>query len=998
MPDIRLGLCYHFQMKIPLALGIPWLRLAFCLIGASVCRGDDASLIRVSDMWQYFYGVTEPTPLPRAWAQPGFVPGSEWQSGPSGFGGPYGSRSGEATPIIDRDYNFVSVYFRREFVVDDPASIQWLILRLQVQEGFVAYLNGREISRSGFASGPEDFVPFDTTAKVNSFPAPLDRDISLHRGLLHSGTNILAVQVHSSDIVAGFPLLRNGGNLLFLAELLANFNRGPFVQNMAAHQVQVLWKTPVPASGAVEFGTTTNLGQQVVLTNNVTDQRPLLEGLLPATRYYYRVRSRAGTNEAVSEMSSFRTFGTHGPLSFSVFGDSGGGNVNQFAIAKRILESGADFVLHTGDIVYNSFSTWFEDTRCLSVYRPHMRTIPYFFCAGNHDVVAENGLAFVETFAQPTNDVSLAEHLLDGTSPRHFYSFDAGDVHFVALYNPWFYYYQFTTNSSQYRWLERDLAATQKPWKVVFQHIPFQTSGPHYTDRSGGPPALYDWQRLQETLVPLLARHGVQLFFNGHEHFYERFTPFAGIQGITTGAGGVDLYNVYTRFPSSSQLFLDYHYVKVDIDGPEARIRAVNAAGDLLDEFQVRREPASRKTYAAAWESPTVETSGLQNPTGNLAGQTFDFAGESAPALAGNWANLGRLRVAVDETNLYLGLEHSLVPAGADVIMFLEVPGLAGVRTLAGLGNGKVDPAGQGVDALDALENLSFANFHPSVAVVGGDEFADENLRAFQRPAASWPMGQGVFRLDADLSSIAQARIQQFDRSPQTDLSRGEHNADFIEISIPRSQLGNLQVDDAIQVAAIAVFGPSESNVLSRWIDPGFIGTQMNGSGRNPVMLNGLLFQLPGDPDLDHDGVSNKDEIALETNPNNPDTDGDGLGEKWEILHGLDPKSGVGRDGGDGDWDGDRMNNRNEFLFGTDPRSAASTLRITSIRRVGDTLRLKWPAPPGARLILESSGQIEGGYAPDKSVLSVLPNTGNEQTVELVPDGAARFFRLRLEQ
>lgn len=259
-------------------------------------------------------------------------------------------------------------------------------------------------------------------------------------------------------------------------------------------------------------------------------------------------------------------------------------------------------------------------------------------------------------------------------------------------------------------------------------------------------------------------------------------------------------------------------------------------------------------------------------------------------------------------------------------------------------------------------------------------------------------MGQGVFRLDADLSSIAQARIQQFDRSPQSDLSRDEHNADFMEIAIPRSQLGNLQGDDAIRVAAIAVFGPSETNVLSRWIDPGFIGVQMKGLGSNPVVLEGLLFQLPGDPDLDNDGLSNNDEIALGTDPNNPDTDGDGLPDKWEIDHGLDPKSGTGRDGGDGDWDGDGMNNRNELLFGTDPRSAASTLRIASIRLVGDLLRLTWPAPPGARLILESSVQIERGYAPDKSVQSVLPNTGADRTVELVPDGAVRFFRLRLEQ
>lgn len=986
-------------LKAPLAARIPWLGLVYWLVSLLNCGADDASLIRVGDIWQYFYGVTEPTLLPQAWTRTGFVAGPGWQSGPSGFGGTYGSRSGEATTIVNRDYNFVSVYFRREFVVNDPASVQWLILRLQFQEGFVAYLNGAEISRRGFGSQPGAFVPYDATATVNPYPAPADWDISLYRGLLHPGTNLLAFQVHSSDIVAGFPLIRNGGNLVFLAELMANFSRGPFVQNMAAHQVQVLWKTPVPASGVVEFGTTTNLGQRMVSSNSVTDQRPLLEGLLPSTKYYYQVRSQAGTNAVISEISHFRTFGTNGPVSFSVFGDSGGGSVNQFAIAQRVQESGADLVIHTGDAVYNAFFTWMEDTRCLSIYRPHMRTVPYFFCAGNHDVAVQGGLAFIETYAQPTNDVSLAEHVKEGTSPRYFYSFDAGDVHFVALYNPWFYYYQFTTNSSQYHWLERDLAATRKPWKVVFQHIPFQTSGPHYVDNVEALPGRSDWQRLQETLVPLLVRHGVQLFFNGHEHFYERFTPFSGIQEVTTGGGGVDLYNVYTWFPSSSQLFQEFHYVKVDIDGPRAWIRAVNIAGELLDEFSVRREPADRKSYAAAWESPTVESAESSALVRNLPGQTFDFTGEPAPALAGTWANLGQLRVALDETNLYVGIEHALVPSQADVLVFLEVPGLPGVSTLAGLGNGLMDPLGQGVDALDALENLSFTHFSPAVAVVGGDEFADETLRAFMRPGAGRPMGQGVFRLDAHFSSIPQSRIQQFDRSPQRGLPRGDQNADFLEISIPRSQLGNLHGNDPIRVAAVAVLGPSASNVLSRWIDPGFIGAEMQGSGSNSVVLEGLLFQLPGDPDFDNDGVSTADEISLGTNPNNPDSDGDGLPDKWEILNGLDPKSGVGPDGGDGDPDGDKMNNRNERLFGADPHNAESNLKITSVRLADNRLRLRWLAPPGARLSLESSLWIDVQYEPDNSPQSEWLNSEMERIIELVPaDGSVRFFRLKLEQ
>ena len=47
-----------------------------------------------------------------------------------------------------------------------------------------------------------------------------------------------------------------------------------------------------------------------------------------------------------------------------------------------------DFVLHTGDIIYTSFTAALADTRCLSVYAPHMKSTPYFFAIGNHDLLA----------------------------------------------------------------------------------------------------------------------------------------------------------------------------------------------------------------------------------------------------------------------------------------------------------------------------------------------------------------------------------------------------------------------------------------------------------------------------------------------------------------------------------------------------------------------------------------------------------------------------------
>jgi len=48
------------------------------------------------------------------------------------------------------------------------------------------------------------------------------------------------------------------------------------------------------------------------------------------------------------------------------------------------------------------------------------------------------------------------------------------------------------------------------------------------------------------------------------------------------------------------------------------------------------------------------------------------------------------------------------------------------------------------------------------------------------------------------------------------------------------------------------------------------------------------------DPDQDKDGLSDKIEISLGTDPNNPDTDGDGFSDGVEVYSGFNPLKGGG--------------------------------------------------------------------------------------------------------
>ncbi len=159
------------------------------------------------DHWETLLGpgamcryVVPGAPLDAGWTSPGFDD-SAWILSQGGVG--YG----------DDDDNTVispamSVYCRYEFEVTSPAVIGDLILDMDFDDGFVAYLNGTELAR--YNMGQAGSATTWDQGSDGLHEASLYRGLNPDRfilpetavDLLVSGTNILALEVHNESITS----------------------------------------------------------------------------------------------------------------------------------------------------------------------------------------------------------------------------------------------------------------------------------------------------------------------------------------------------------------------------------------------------------------------------------------------------------------------------------------------------------------------------------------------------------------------------------------------------------------------------------------------------------------------------------------------------------------------------------------------------------------------------------------------------------------------------
>jgi hypothetical protein len=173
---------------------------------------EGVPFIQVGDTWRFFRGWEPASTPPDAWTDPNFDD-SAWEAGPSGFG--FGDND-DATVLDDMQGQYVTVYLRKEFAVASPVPAGALELTIDYDDGFIAYLNGREVARRGMPAGA---ATYQTLASA-SHEAGTPETISLGAAgdWLRAGKNVLAIEGHNNGLTSSdlslIPALRVGPDAL----------------------------------------------------------------------------------------------------------------------------------------------------------------------------------------------------------------------------------------------------------------------------------------------------------------------------------------------------------------------------------------------------------------------------------------------------------------------------------------------------------------------------------------------------------------------------------------------------------------------------------------------------------------------------------------------------------------------------------------------------------------------------------------------------------------
>jgi predicted phosphodiesterase len=309
-----------------------------------------------------------------------------------------------------------------------------------------------------------------------------------------------------------------------------------------------------------------------------------LEGLVPGAAYQAKVllgSEAAGITEPQFAGStwgavSFQTASNTPPLRVGILGDASFGDEATTQLVNLMASQELDFVIHTGDVVYETDSSDLVNSYVRNIYLPFeplLKRMPVYTVLGNHDydaVLRWEGAPFYDTAFPPFEDPAFSYP--ESRRANQYYAVAYQGVQFLFLDSQTFYGVE--GRADQKAWLEERLADEGFRFTIpVFHVAPYSSSVVHPDD---GIP-------VQQTWNPLFSQFGVPVSFSGHFHHYERLNAY-GVTYIVSGGGSSVLYAQGEPLPESQVYIRMTHFVLMEIDEEEIRLSAISKEGELLDQ------------------------------------------------------------------------------------------------------------------------------------------------------------------------------------------------------------------------------------------------------------------------------------------------------------------------------------------------------------------------------------------------------------------------------
>jgi hypothetical protein len=302
--------------------------------------------------------------------------------------------------------------------------------------------------------------------------------------------------------------------------------------------------------------------------------------------------------------------------------DYGGGDRRAVrdAVYVEAKRSQAAFILNLGDIVGDNGKRpahWALFLNENKVEHPLLNEVPYLPTIGNHEHANDSPLGFTNyqaVFGYPRfytiELVDAVIFILDSNYIIDQYQDIDDDVQ-DQLFEKWFVS---GDDSEEPAWLEKQLTAFDKPFKIVAMHHPPITFAIHHRDWTN-PSYGRDLISKRKRLLSLLEKYGVDVVLSGHDHLYQhnllRYGKAQRMHFVITGGGGGPLREIVDAKTESKlqKSFknegLDvsalkrkevHHYCVVETNRNKLIIKAIGVTNDprkptrLIEEIVIEKD------------------------------------------------------------------------------------------------------------------------------------------------------------------------------------------------------------------------------------------------------------------------------------------------------------------------------------------------------------------------------------------------------------------------